>query len=511
MRRHSFFVLLAVLLTFIALPTVPLHIALFLTNTPASFSSALWRGYGYLEVRGIQYGEAIQVQALAVKIDPSLFLGRISEVRLYGAEGWLSRFETHSTPSKYSLPLRIARLLIENSTLQLDNLGPGIPPTPLRLGDTTPLLFTDVRLGPQPSGESNSELQSATIENLTFYSPNDALAPVLSFSRIDIAFTWEGLTHKKLQSLCLTTPTVYLGDDLFAFVDRIQSSSLPSNQSDGPFSIEDFRVNDGRLSVSIYGQPVLQLPVRFAAEQKNLQLRDFTEIQLATTFTVPPSNLDYPAYDLSVINLRGNLYFSLGQDAKGKRSDNIVPTLFADRLTCHGLTAEKLSVSVTVSAEGIFARASAGVGGGSLDGGLSLLFKPDLPWSAWSSISEMESNVVTDALTPSSFRLSSKVDALLNVSAQGKEIRGGYGTMSFHHGGRLQIPSVDKVAQRIPPDWSWLKQGSARAALSVIRDYGFDSGEIRAVYQPPNGRLTLNLRGPEGKRDITLNWLPPGS
>ena len=83
--------------------------------------------------------------------------------------------------------------------------------------------------------------------------------------------------------------------------------------------------------------------------------------------------------------------------------------------------------------------------------------------------------------------------------------------MSFYHGGRLQIPSVDKVAQRIPPDWSWIKQGSARAALTIIRDYGFDSGEIRALYQPPNGRLTLNLRGPEGKRDITLNWLPPGS
>ena len=123
----------------------------------------------------------------------------------------------------------------------------------------------------------------------------------------------------------------------------------------------------------------------------------------------------------------------------------------------------------------------------------------------------MESRVITDALTPGSFQLQSKVDALVSVNAQGKNIRGGYGTISFREGGRLQIPALRAAADRIPKDWSWIKQGSARAALEVIRNYGFAEGEIRAVYQPPAGRLTLNLRGPEGKRDITLNWLPPGS
>jgi hypothetical protein len=103
------------------------------------------------------------------------------------------------------------------------------------------------------------------------------------------------------------------------------------------------------------------------------------------------------------------------------------------------------------------------------------------------------------------------VDAIVNVNAQGKNIRGGYGTISFHHGGRLDIPALQAAEDRIPSDWNWIKKGSARAALSVIRSYGFSEGEIRAVYNPPAGRLTLNLRGPEGKRDITLNWLPPGS
>ncbi|MCX6935546.1 MAG: hypothetical protein NTZ01_05055, partial [Verrucomicrobia bacterium] len=493
-----------------AIPSIPLHLALFLTRTPATFSSAHWRGLGLLEIRGIQYRDAIQLEALTLQLDPRLLLGRISEIRIDGAEGWLSRLSVPSS-SGPGLPLRISRLLIANSVLQLDNLGPGIPPTPLRLGDTTPLLFTDLRLGSRQPSEAAAELQSATVEHLVFYSPTDPLAPVLAFSRIDLAFTWDGLTHHQLQSLHITEPTIYLGDDLFAFVDRIQSHATQPNPTEEPFKIGDFHVEDGRLAVSIYGQPILRLPVHFAAEQKNLEFRDFTEIQLATTFTIPPSDLDYPSYDIALRNLRGNLFFSLGRNSEGKRLDNVVPTLFADQLTYHGLTAEKLSVSVTVDSAGIFGRANAALGGGSLDGGFSLYFKPDLPWSGWSSITGMESRVVTDALTPTSFRLTSHVDALVNISAQGKEIRGGYGTMTFRDGGRLQIPALDDTEQRIPKNWNWIKQGSARAALNLIRNYNFASGEIRAVYQPPGGRLSLNLRGPEGKRDIQLNWLPPGS
>ena len=218
----------------------------------------------------------------------------------------------------------------------------------------------------------------------------------------------------------------------------------------------------------------------------------------------PPSDLDYPAQDLSVCGLRGTLYFNLGQQSDGSGAENVVPTVFADSLSWKKLTAEKLSLSVTVNADGLFGRANAFLGGGSLDGGVSLFFQNDLPWSAWASVTGMESAVVTDALTPDQFRLSSLVDALAVVSAQGKHVRGGWGHLTFKDGGRLQIPSVAKLAARIPQDWDWVKKGSAKAALSVLEDYSFDQGEIRLTYLPPQGRLKLNLRGPQGLRDIDI-------
>ena len=496
-------------------PSLPLRLVLFIAGNSTTISSARWLDFALLEVRGIRYRDALRIDSLTLRLSPSMLLGRIPEVRLYGARGWLSRLATPGGASQGGAGtlrslgvggLTIQKLFLSESTLLIDNLGPGLPVAPLRLGDSTPLLFTQVRLGARSPGDAADELQSASTENLVFYSPHDPLAPVLSFGRIEVAFTWEGLTHNRMESLHLIRPTVYLGDDLFAFANRIGEAddTVPAAARPEPFHIGEFEVTDGRLALSLYGQPVVHLPLRFAASRENLVVRDFSELQLATTFTIPPSDLDYPAQDLSVRGLRGNLYFNLGQQSDGTEAENIVPTVFADTLTWKKLAAEKLSLSVTVNAEGLFGRANALLGGGSLDGGVSLLFRNGLPWSAWASVTGMESAVVTDALTPEQVRLSSLVDALATVSAEGKNVRGGWGRLTFQQGGRLQIPSVARLADRIPQDWDWIKKGSAKAALSVLEDYSFDQGEIRLTYLPPQGRLKLNLRGPQGLRDIDI-------
>ena len=232
--------------------------------------------------------------------------------------------------------------------------------------------------------------------------------------------------------------------------------------------------------------------------------RDFSELQLATSFTIPPSDLDYPAQNISVRGLRGNLYFALGKETDGTHADNIVPTVFADSISWKKLTAENLSLSVTVDSRGLFGKANARMGGGSLDGGLDIYFRQDLPWTVWASVTGMESSVVTDSLTPEQVRLNSLVNAVAAVGGEGKIIRGGYGDLTFKNGGRLRIPSISALVDRIPNDWDWIKKGSAKAALSVLQDYSFDEGNIHLTYLPPNGRLRLNLTGPQGVRDVDI-------
>ena len=172
-RRHLLISLGTLLFLFLALPSIPLHLLLFVANLSTSFSSASWIGFGELEVRGIQQGSALRIKAVSIRLGPSFLRGHFANLRIYGAEGWLSRLESPASGGK-SLPIHIDHLLVSDSTLYLDNLGPGIPTTPLRLGDTTPLLFTDVHFG-SSNKRTTPILQSATIEKLIFYSPNDCL------------------------------------------------------------------------------------------------------------------------------------------------------------------------------------------------------------------------------------------------------------------------------------------------------------------------------------------------
>lgn len=510
MRRLITLSVIFTVLILVLLPSILLRAALFFTGGQTRFDSAHWLRLGLLEVRGIRYCDALQIDALTVQCSPKLFLGRIPEVRIYGAQGWLSRLATPSngrTPGRFPIPLMIEKLFISSSILFVDNLGPGLPYAPLRLGDATPLLFTQINLGAHTPGEAVEEIQSATTEHLVFYSPYDPLAPVLSFDRIDIAFTWGDLTHNRFREVRITGPTIFLGDDLFAFVQKIKASENPPTTLPPPEStrIDQLFIENGRLVISLYGQPALHLPIHFAAHQKNLSFRDFSEIQLSTTFTIPPSDLEYPAQDISVHGLRGNLYFALGKDPDGTSADNIVPTVFADSISWKKLTAEKLSLSLTVNPQGLFGKVNAFLGGGSLDGGLDIYFKQSLPWLVWASVTDMDSSTVTKALTPDQVRLSSRVTAVTGFGGEGKTIRGGYGDLIFKNGGRLEIPSLAAFVDRIPQDWDWIKKGSAKAALSVLQDYSFEEGDIHLTYLPPCGRLRLNLRGPQGVRDVDIS------
>ncbi|NBS83181.1 MAG: hypothetical protein EBS59_00510, partial [Verrucomicrobia bacterium] len=114
-RRHLLISLGTLLFLFLALPSIPLHLLLFVANLPTSFSSASWIGIGALEIRGIQHGSALRIKAVTLRFDPDFLRGHLAELRIYGAEGWLSRMENPQSSGK-SIPLHIDHLLVSDST-----------------------------------------------------------------------------------------------------------------------------------------------------------------------------------------------------------------------------------------------------------------------------------------------------------------------------------------------------------------------------------------------------------
>ncbi|NJL19497.1 MAG: hypothetical protein HC901_04455 [Bdellovibrionaceae bacterium] len=55
--------------------------------------------------------------------------------------------------------------------------------------------------------------------------PYDPIVTVLRFETIRVAFSWAGIQQQQIDQLSLLGPTVYIGDDLFWFVDRLKTAA----------------------------------------------------------------------------------------------------------------------------------------------------------------------------------------------------------------------------------------------------------------------------------------------
>ncbi|NCZ97523.1 hypothetical protein EBZ02_10355, partial [bacterium] len=119
-RRLTLLTPALLLLLCIAFPALPLRAVLLLSGGSTTISSARWLDFALLEVRGIHYRDALRIDSLTLRLSPKILLGRIPEVRLYGARGWLSRLATPSagrSPGRFPLPLTIQKLFLSESTL----------------------------------------------------------------------------------------------------------------------------------------------------------------------------------------------------------------------------------------------------------------------------------------------------------------------------------------------------------------------------------------------------------
>ena len=94
MRRRLLLVSTLAVSACILIPSLPLRGILFFSGGATTISSARWLDFALLEVRGIRYRDALRIDSLTLRLSPSMLLGRIPEVRLYGARGWLSRLAT---------------------------------------------------------------------------------------------------------------------------------------------------------------------------------------------------------------------------------------------------------------------------------------------------------------------------------------------------------------------------------------------------------------------------------
>lgn len=478
---------------------------------------------GFLELRNVKLGADGRIgkmDYLQLRWSWRDLLHReVAELRVHGVELRLSELtklgkkrqpngsDDVETASKIQ-PFKLNTLIIGQAVLLLDNLGPGIPPLPVRLGEATPLVFEDLSLGGPTNDPAAEKIQFVEINDLAIYSPYDLLAEAIRFKQIRMGFSWAGIQAQQIDRLTLIEPTLFVGEELFWLVDEVtkqtREADAEKDPSAMPWKVGNFEVLAGRLVVTTLGRPGFTLPVIYETRMSGLVLDNFAQTPMRTSLTIPLTNLSYPEYGVRVNALRGDLQFSLPPDEVG--AQNIVGTIHMNAISWKGVTATDAWVALTFDKNGIYGELGGSTYGGYTNGNLSILVNEGLRWVANASVTETEVRAIAEKLSPQHILVDGPVSGVFVVDGRQKEITAASGDLIWNKPGRMTVLAIDDLLARLPEGWTSLKKDAAGIALSAFRDYDYHAGACRFRYGPPSSYLDLQFDGLQGKREFSLRW-----
>lgn len=476
------------------------------------------RAEGKLVLRNIELNDLGHIDFLEINWQwRDLARRHIQQLRVHGVElrsGELQKLQkdrgapdsANSDPVEIQ-PFSLGKLIIGQAVLLLDDLGSGIPPIPLRLGEVTPLVFDDLKLGGASNDPAANVLQKVEVNDFVIYSPYDSLAKVLSFEKITLVFSWAGIQLRQIDQLAIEKPIIYAGEELFWLVDQVRQmdkTTRSPQENDIPWQIANFRVVGGRLVVTALGNPGFTLPVIYEVERKGLVLSDFANTPLKTDLEIPPTNLNYPEYGVRISNLRGKLQFSLppGENTQ----DNIVNTVEMDSISWKGVTATNAWSSFTLDKNGIYCDLGAETYGGYTNGNLSILVNEGMRWVAGIYVQDTEVRSVAEKLAPEYIKFNGAVSGDLIIEGQQQMIGKVDGEINWEKPGSLEVVAVDDLLQKLPEEWYPAKRDAARIALEAFRNYDYTQGRCSFSYGPPDSSIDLQFQGKQGKREFAIDW-----
>ncbi|MFH1066869.1 MAG: hypothetical protein V1746_03095 [bacterium] len=474
-----------------------------------------------LQIGNLQTGDFARVESVkALWTWAGLHRREVDYLDVTGARISLDRLTAAYPPSEkktgpgenLSRPFLLKELRIRQSYLLKNIFGARLPSFNIPIAYTSPdLVFKDLRLGGPTDDPAANKPVETVLENYTIYSPYDGISPMLSFGKIRAVFSWAGIQQKKIESLQITEPTIYVGNDLFWFAEDIKKGAQKENgaakdESYDPWTIGLFSVSDGRLELTAYGRSSVPLPFHFFIEpHMNLVVGNLTQLHLKTVCEIPTTTIEYPDYGpLKFVNFGGKMEFSL--PVSDERANNIVNALHAERIEWKGLAATQSKIWATYDAKGIYGGFFAKTYGGTIGGDLTFLWDNDLSWIG--SFYTQDANVepATRLLSPENFTMTGPVTSRFVARGQARAVKGVGGEVKLTQKGKMQIVAVDDLLAKLPPDWAPMKRDIAAIALKAFRDYDYDQGTCEFAYAPPQSFARLRLSGLQGERNFDIRW-----
>ncbi len=263
----------------------------------------------------------------------------------------------------------------------------------------------------QAASNLASEEQVIELADIEIPSRLDPFIEVLTVRSIFLRFSLAGLVRKELESVAILSPTIYVSEDLFSYMDDAKSASQgpddPSAKKQPGWTVKDARVDFGRLVIGGGGRTQYGIPLGFHTRLENVALDNLAALKIDGALRIPERSYTFESYQLEFVTQRkdgkgGELRFSYPPE---KNESNLVGTVFLDDIRWRQYRAGDAWLSITFDHEGINGEFGMRAYRGYVSGGFSFFFESETPWVGWIAGKGVDMQRFTDIVSPQNFRM----------------------------------------------------------------------------------------------------------
>ncbi len=377
--------------------------------------------------------------------------------------------------------------------------GEGLPEMSFRINTA----LREVGLG-AVAVDLAEKIHQVEFADIDILSPFDPLKRAVTVGTLFVKFSLAGLARQEIEELVVLSPTIYVGEALFEYMARAEDEEKPPPEpvavTEG-WRVKNLQVDFGKLVIAVGGRTALGLPLSFQTTAENVSLSSLAGLSLDLVMTVPPDDYEFPDYDLTLTNVRGDL--RLNYPPQGP-DNNLVNVVYFDRARWRNFTGTNLWVSVTFDLEGINGQFGGEAYRGYVSGGFSFFLRPESPWTGWVSGTGLHLGDLTKAAAPQHFLMTGRADLKLEVNGAGPEIDRVLGSVQSTEAGRIVVTKLDELLEAIPPDWASLKREITRVGLEALREFDYTEAGGSFWFVGREGLLKANMKGSSGSRNLEV-------
>ncbi len=412
---------------------------------------------------------------------------------------------------------------VADSFVTLERVVPGIPN--LRFG-----VSFEVENAPLTAEEfaKNVAPQRVELANIKIPSPYEPLRSVADLDSIFVDFSLEGLMRKEIDKIEIVSPTLYVGEDLFWYVDFYRNYAAneptPSNKavalaandkaleitvaetvmahepatSQAAWSVKTLQVHSGKLILAPKGKPLpgfrTPFPFSFTSELN----RGIIEAD----FEIPPDTYTYEQLKLRFEGMKGQVKFNLpvkGQD------NNLTETFEIERIRWKEMHIEKAFLTVTYDAAGIYGKFGGAAYDGYVNGQFNVYLDDSFTWDGWIGGKKVQMHEITQKLLPGYFLMDGQVECTVLAQGDMNEVFQADGKFLNHTPGKFSVQSLNQLLASLPASIASLSKQITTIGLETMRDFDYDKtlGSFRLYGREGTGKLMFE--GPTGSRNFDVN------